>query len=93
MHASQRFIVDLLLGCRIGGAGRSGRRGAGRGADGNGLVVLRDSEAFAGTVTKPIHYQHVMVMRYVDGKAQGIWERRTADGVVVQNISTTMELG
>ena len=50
----------------------------------NGLVVLRDSgEAFTGTVTKPIHYQHVMVMRYVDGKAQGIWERRTADGVVV----------
>ena len=50
----------------------------------NGLVVLRDSgEAFTGTVTKPIHYQHVMLMRYVDGKAQGIWERRTADGVVV----------
>lgn len=50
----------------------------------NGLVVLRDSgEAFTGTVTKPIHYQHVMVMRYVDGKAQGTWERRTTDGVVV----------
>ena len=50
----------------------------------NGVMVVRASGSpFTGTISKPIHYHHILLSRYVDGKAHGVWERRTTDGVTV----------